>query len=261
VPPAVAGPDWKQAPHDQDQARDQEPRRADDLPRAAGARVLTAADAVGDLSGITGLFAGLIDRTGEVGVGLLTLVETIIPPVPSEIVLPLAGFLAQQGRLAIVWVLVAATLGSLVGAWAFYGLGAALGLERSIALLSRVPLIDREDLEAASDWFHRHGRGSVFFGRFVPGVRSLISLPAGAQRMSWGVFSACTLVGSALWNGLLVGAGYALGTQWSTVGRYVSTASDVVIVLLVVLTVVTLVRRRRRRRSGAPGTARSGEHG
>jgi membrane protein DedA with SNARE-associated domain len=213
--------------------------------------MLTAADAVDDLTGLTGLFARLIDGTGEVGVGVLTLVETVVPPVPSEIVLPLSGFLAQQGRLAIVWVLLAATLGSLAGAFAFYGLGAALGLERSVRLLSKVPLLDREDLEAASDWFGRHGRGSVFFGRFVPGVRSLISLPAGAQRMPLGLFTACTALGSALWNSLLVGAGYALGTQWSTVGGYVSTASDVVIGLLVAVTVVTLVRRRRRRRRRA----------
>jgi membrane protein DedA with SNARE-associated domain len=211
--------------------------------------VLTAGDAVGDLTGVTGLFAGLIDRLGEVGVGVLTFVETVVPPVPSEIVLPLSGFLAQQGRLAVVWVLIASTVGSLVGAWAFYALGAALGLERSIALLTKVPLIDREDLEAASTWFHRHGRGSVFFGRFVPGVRSLISLPAGAQRMPLGVFSLCTAAGSALWNGLLVGAGYALGTQWATVGQYVSTASNIVIVLIVVVTVATLLRRHRRRRS------------
>jgi membrane protein DedA with SNARE-associated domain len=223
--------------------------------------VLTAGDPVGDLTGITGVFAGLIDRLGEVGVGVLTLVETVIPPVPSEIVLPLSGFLAQQGRLAIVWVLVASTVGSLLGAWAFYLLGAVLGLDRSVTLLSRVPLIDREDLEAASTWFHRHGRGSVFFGRFVPGVRSLISLPAGAQRMPLGVFSVCTAAGSALWNGLLVGAGYALGTQWATVGRYVSTGSDIVIVLIVVLTIGTLARRHRRRRSTEPHfeTARTDE--
>ncbi len=215
----------------------------------------TASDAVGDLTGLTGVFARLLESMGEVGVGVLTLVETLVPPIPSEIVLPLSGFLAQQGRLAIVWVMVAATLGSLVGAWGFYALGAKLGLERSIRLLSRVPLLDREDLEAASDWFARHGRGSVFFGRFVPGVRSLISLPAGAQRMPLGLFTACTALGSALWNSLLVGAGYALGSQWSTVGGYVSTASDVAIGLLVATTVVTLVRRRRRRRRAAEEAA------
>lgn len=209
----------------------------------------------GDLTGITKFFADLIDRLGEVGVGVLTLVETVIPPVPSEVVLPLSGFLAQQGRLSALWVLVASTLGSLVGAWVFYGLGAMLGLERSIALLAKVPLLDAEDLRSASDWFHRHGRGSVFFGRFVPGVRSLISLPAGAQRMPLVTFSVATAIGSGIWNAALVGAGYALGTQWDTVGRYASTISNVVIVLLAVLLVIVLLRRSRRRRQARATTA------
>jgi membrane protein DedA with SNARE-associated domain len=200
-----------------------------------------------DLTGVTGLFASLIEAMGEVGVGLLTLLETLVPPVPSEVVLPLAGFLAQQGRLALLLVLVTSTAGSLVGAWIFYGLGARLGLERSLALVARLPLVDRKDLDKASDWFHRHGRGSVFFGRFVPGVRSLISLPAGAQRMPLVPFTVATTIGSAIWNAALVGAGYALGTQWDLVGRYVSTASNIVIAGLVVLTLAVLVRRAHRR--------------
>lgn len=189
----------------------------------------------------------VISAIGSPGVGLLTLVETVVPPIPSEVVLPLAGFLAQQGELSLVGVVLAATLGSLAGALAFYALGARLGLERAVRVLSRVPLLDREDLEEASDWFARHGRGSVFFGRFVPGVRSLVSLPAGAQRMDLLTFVLATTAGSALWNCLLIGAGYALGTQWQAVGRYVGVASDVVLVGLAVLAVVLLVRRARRR--------------
>lgn len=209
---------------------------------------VTTSPAPAELGGVTGLFADVIAAVGSVGVGLLTLVETVIPPIPSEIVLPLAGFLAQQGELSLVGVVVAATLGSLVGAWFFYALGARLGLERAIRLLSRVPLLDREDLVEASDWFARHGRGSVFFGRFVPGVRSLVSLPAGAQRMDLLTFTLATAAGSALWNCLLVGAGYALGTQWQRVGHVVGVVSDVVLVGLAVLAVVLLVRRARRRK-------------
>ena len=211
---------------------------------------MTASSADAQLSGLTGFFANLIDSLGEVGVGILTLVETIIPPVPSEVVLPLSGFLAQQGRLSLLWVMVASTLGSLVGAWVFYALGAVLGLGRSITLLAKIPLLERDDLNEASDWFHRHGPASVFFGRFVPGVRSLISLPAGAQRLPLVPFTA---VGSGIWNAALVGAGYALGTQWSSVGSYVSTISNIVIAGLVVAVVVILVVRARRRRGA--GTA------
>jgi membrane protein DedA with SNARE-associated domain len=207
-----------------------------------------------DLTGLAGFFAGVIEALGEPGVGVLTLLETVVPPVPSEVVLPLAGFLAEQGRLSLVLVLVASTAGSLLGALTFYALGARLGLERSIRLLARVPLVDREDLEAASGWFERHGRGSVFFGRFVPGVRSLISLPAGAQRMPLTSFTACTAAGSLLWNALLVGAGYALASQWDAVGTYASTISNLVIGLLVAVTILTLVRRRLRRRSRARST-------
>ncbi|MEJ5943891.1 DedA family protein [Pseudokineococcus basanitobsidens] len=221
-----------------------------------------ASSAVDGLTGLTGLLAHLIGSAGEVGVGLLTFAETVVPPIPSEVVLPLAGFLAQQGRLVLAWVLVASTLGSLAGAWVFYGLGAALGLDRSIRLLSRVPLLDREDLVTASQWFGRHGAGSVFFGRFVPGVRSLISLPAGAQRMNPLTFTLGTAAGSAIWNSALVGAGYALGTQWATVGSWASTASNVVLVVLVVVALLLLVRRSRRRRAGrvaGGGAGASGE--
>lgn len=206
------------------------------------------------LTGISGFFADLLATLGELGVGVLTFVETIIPPVPSEVVLPLSGFLAQQGRLSLVWVLIASTAGSLIGAWVFYALGAALGLDRSIALLSKVPLLDHDDLRNASDWFHRHGRGSVFFGRFVPGVRSLISLPAGAQRLPLLSFSLLTAVGSAIWNAVLVGAGYALGTQWHRVGTYASTISNVVIAVLIAAALAVLGRRallRRRARGRA----------
>lgn len=209
----------------------------------------TATTGTAGLTGITGFFADLIDAAGEVGVGLLTLVETLIPPVPSEVVLPLAGFLAQQGRLSLSLVLVTATIGSVVGALVFYALGAWLGMDRAIGLLSKIPLLDAEDLQAASDWFHRHGRGSVFFGRLVPGVRSLISLPAGAQRMSLVAFTALTSVGSAMWNAILVGLGYGLGTQWQRVGGIASTVSNVVVLLVAVVFVVVVVRRAVRRRA------------
>jgi membrane protein DedA with SNARE-associated domain len=203
------------------------------------------------LTGLTGLFADVIDALGEVGVGVLTLLETLIPPVPSEVVLPLSGFLAQQGRLPLVWVLIAATVGSVIGAWGFYLLGAKLGLDRSIEVLAKVPLLDAEDLRSAADWFARHGKGAVFFGRFVPGVRSLISLPAGAERMSPALFTLWTTLGSGLWNGALVGGGYGLGTQWDTVGSFVGTVSNILLAVLMAGGVLFLWRRSRRRHAAA----------
>jgi len=201
-------------------------------------------------SGLTGWVIGAIDSLGEVGVAVLTLLETVFPPIPSEVVLPLAGYLADRGRLDLLGVLVASTAGALLGALLLYALGARLGEQRSTALLAHLPLVDREDVERAAGWFHRHGSAAVFTGRLVPGVRSLISLPAGASRMSLLRFSVLTLLGSGLWNTLLVVGGYALATQYALIERY-SAVLDYVVVAAVVLALVLLIRRRLRRRRAA----------
>jgi membrane protein DedA with SNARE-associated domain len=181
---------------------------------------MMSASAVDDLTGIAGFAARGIDAMGEWGVGLFTLAETIIPPIPSEVILPLAGFLTKQGTMSLALVFVTSTLGAYVGALLLYWLGAKLGLERAIRGLSRLPLVDREDFEKAADWFHRHGRAAVFFGRFFPGVRSLISVPAGAGKMNLATFSIFTIAGSGLWNGLLIGLGVLLGAQYRLIEEY-----------------------------------------
>ncbi len=210
------------------------------------------ADAAGTegLTGISGWVLDVIAAAGEVGVGLLALVETVFPPVPSEVVLPLAGYLTERGRLGLAGVLVAATLGSVLGALLLYGLAARLGQSRATALLARLPLLDEEDVQQAVAWFDRHGPAAVLLGRLVPGVRSLVSLPAGAVRMPLLQFTALTLLGSAVWNALLIGAGVALGTQWRTVERY-SGWLDAVLVGGVVLALLLLVRHRLRKRRRA----------
>ena len=195
-----------------------------------------------ELTGLAGFVAGLIDALGELGVGLLTALETVFPPIPSEVVLPLAGFLSQQGRLNLWWVLVAAVLGSVLGAVVLYAGAAKLGERRATDLLARLPLVDRADVERASAWFERHGRTAIFFGRLVPGVRSLISLPAGAQRMPLGQFLLFTTAGSTVWCAALVGAGYALGTQWERVGQYADIVGWAVVVVLAAVAVVFVVR-------------------
>jgi membrane protein DedA with SNARE-associated domain len=178
------------------------------------------ANAVDELTGIAGFAARGIDALGEWGVGLFTFAETIIPPIPSEVILPLAGFLTKQGTMSLALVFVTSTLGAYAGALLLYWLGAKLGLERSIRGLSRIPLMDREDFEKAADWFQRNGRSAVFFGRFLPGVRSLISLPAGAEKMNLASFSLFTIAGSGLWNALLIGLGVLLGAQYRLIGEY-----------------------------------------
>lgn len=205
-----------------------------------------AAVSAGDLSGIVGFAAGLIEGIGEWGVGLLTLAETVFPPIPSEVILPLAGFLAQQGSLNIVLLVVTSTLGAYLGALVLYGLGAKLGLERAIRGLSKLPLVDREDFEKAAGAFTRHGRSTIFFGRLIPGVRSLISLPAGAQRMNLTTFTLFTLAGSAVWNTLLITLGAALGTQYALVDRYSSYLNGAVWLAITVGVGMLVVRRVRR---------------
>ncbi|MEU7928726.1 DedA family protein [Micromonospora sp. NPDC049107] len=203
-----------------------------------------------EFTGLTGWVASVIEAMGPVGVALLVALESIVPPIPSEIVLAMAGFLAHEGRFNVVLVIVAATVGSLVGALVLYWLGAALGEERLKHWLDRIPLVDRDDLERADRWFERHGRWAVLIGRVVPVVRSLVSVPAGANRMPLGEFVLLTTIGSGVWNALIVGSGYALGSRWQNVERYsdwFNYAIGAVFVVMVVSWVARKIRRRRQR--------------
>lgn len=210
--------------------------------------VLGAQGDPGDLGGIVGLATQVIDALGEVGVGLFTIAETVFPPIPSEIILPLAGYLTQQGTMSFPLVIVTSTLGAYLGALLLYFLGAKLGLERSIRGLARLPLVDREDFEKAADWFSRHGRSAIFFGRLLPGIRSLISLPAGAQRMNLVVFSLFTIAGSGLWNSLLITLGSLLGRNYEVVEQYSRLLNYAVYVAIAAVIGWLIIRRVRRGR-------------
>ncbi len=170
-----------------------------------------AAAASSDQGGITGFLLDLVETLGPVGVGLAILLETIVPPIPSEVVLGAAGVLINDGRMSIVPVVGFATLGSVLGATFFYYVGRALGPRRSHAFLDRLPLVETEDVDRTFAWFERHGRSAVFFGRMVPIVRSFISVPAGVVRMPFGQFLLYSAAGSLIWNSVLIGLGVALG--------------------------------------------------
>lgn len=201
---------------------------------------ILAAAASSDSGGITGFLLDLVERLGAVGVGFAILLETVIPPIPSEAVLGLAGVLINDGRLSIVPVVLFATLGSILGAVFFYYVGRALGPRRSHAFLDRLPLVETADVDKTFAWFERHGRSAVFFGRMVPIVRSFISVPAGVVRMPFGQFILYSTAGSLIWNSLLVGLGVALGDVVNEYLQYF----DYLIVAAVALGIGYLVHKR-----------------
>jgi membrane protein DedA with SNARE-associated domain len=164
-----------------------------------------------DEGGITSFLLDLVQNLGPVGVGLSILAETVVPPIPSEAVLGLAGVLINEGEMNVVPVVLFATLGSLLGAIFFYYVGRALGPRRSHAFLDRLPLVETEDVDRTFAWFERHGRSAVFFGRMVPIVRSFVSVPAGVVKMPFGQFVVYTAGGSLIWNSVLIGLGVAAG--------------------------------------------------
>lgn len=192
----------------------------------------------------------IVDALGYVGVFLLIAIENLIPPIPSELILPLAGFSVGKGQLLFVGVIAAATGGSLVGALALYAIGAVIGearLRRFIRRVETLPvlnhLVNEGDIDKAQEWFGRHGGTAVFIGRLIPIVRSAISIPAGFARMNLPRFILYTIVGSSIWNGVLIGAGWLLGANWERVGGYVKYFQYVVI-LAAVAAVLWFVWRR-----------------
>ncbi|MFJ6387031.1 DedA family protein [Streptomyces sp. NPDC091972] len=190
---------------------------------------------------------GLMDTLGAPGAGVAIALENLFPPIPSEAILPLAGFAASTGRLSLVAVLLWTTAGSVIGALALYGVGALLGRDRTVALAARLPLLKVSDIERTEAWFLRHGTKAVFFGRMIPVFRSLVSVPAGVERMPLPVFLALTTLGSALWNTAFVLAGHALGANWTQVTDVVSAYSKVVLgaaaLAVVAFVAVRLLRR------------------
>ena len=205
----------------------------------------------GELTGLVGVAADVIDALGEVGVGLLILVENLFPPIPSELVLPLAGFLAAQGRLSLSLTIIAATVGSVLGALILYEAGRRLGVRRIRAIVGRLPLMQVEDVDRAVDWFGRHGQKAVLLGRCLPVVRSLISVPAGVAHMPRWRFTLLTGLGSLVWNSVFIGGGYALGAQFDRVEEYSSYLDLAVYAAIAVLIGLGVRRALRDRRETA----------
>lgn len=191
---------------------------------------------------------GVIVAGGLVGVALLMLAENIVPPVPSELIMPLAGFAAAQGRIDFLGVLAAGTLGAVAGAYVWYLVGRRVPEDRLAVWIDRHGrwlTLDTSDLRKSREFFQRRGAIAVFVGRLIPGVRTFISVPAGLMRMPHAVFFLATTLGTALWTTMLAAAGYALEHEYRRVEAWVDPISAVVVGTLLVAYLVRVLRSRR----------------
>ena len=207
-----------------------------------------------ELTGVAGWAVDLMETLGGPGAGLAIAAENLFPPIPSEVILPLAGFTASQGSFTIAEALFWTTTGSVLGALLLYVLGRLLGRDRLRTIWARLPLVKMSDLDRTEAWFARHGKKTVFFGRMIPIFRSLISIPAGVEQMPVAVFTGLTLAGSLIWNTIFVYAGYVLGENWHRVEPYADTFQKIVIVAVVLAVcwfVVSRVRELRADRADA----------
>jgi membrane protein DedA with SNARE-associated domain len=188
---------------------------------------------LGDLSDWV---SDVIEAIGYLGVALLVALESVFPPIPSEVVLPFAGFYAGKGEASVVGMMLAATAGSVLGAWILYGLAAWIGpvrLRRFVIRYGRWFSVKEHDLDRAEAWFDKRAKAAVLLGRCVPLVRSIVSIPAGFRRMPLVQFTVYTAIGSLAWNVALVGAGAILGARWRKVGDVVAIFQWLVIVAAV----------------------------
>ena len=198
------------------------------------------------LDNLTDWATEIVERLGYLGVALLVAIENVFPPIPSEVVLGLAGYTASRGDAWVVGMIIAATIGSVVGAWVLYGFSAAVGPVRLRAVIIRYGAwvgFGETDLDRAESWFDRRSRSAVLVCRCVPLIRSLISIPAGFRRMPLGAFTLFTLIGSLVWNTVLITAGYLLADQWEKVLEFTEPFQTVVMVLLVALLMALVVRK------------------
>ncbi len=178
-----------------------------------------------------------ISRTGYLGVFFLMALENIFPPIPSEMIMPFAGFVSSKGDLNVVGVLLAGTAGSVAGALPWYYAGKRLGRERLTRAASKYGrwlTVTPQEMEKSIATFESHGKMSIFFGRIVPAVRTLISVPAGLTEMPLPIFLTYTTAGSLIWSGALAGAGYLLEMNYAAVALYVDPAAKTVVAVIVI---------------------------
>jgi len=210
------------------------------------------------LGSLNGVVEQLVEQWGYVGIFSAMVLENVIPPIPSELIMPLAGFYVGQGKLNFVLVVLAGLLGTVVGALPWYGVGRLVNeqrLERWLSRHGRWLGVSSDELAHSRHWFQRHGAAVVFWGRLIPAIRTLISVPAGIEMMPFGPFLFWTTAGSLIWNLALTAAGWALGSNWNRVLGFIKPVEGLVnkLLLLAILAVVGWLGLRvwRRRRDAS----------
>ena len=190
---------------------------------------------------------------GYFGVLFLIMLENIFPPIPSEVILTFGGFMTTKSDMTQLGVIVAATVGSVVGAMILYSVGLLIDVSRLEKIVDRwghLLRLTRKDIHKADAWFDKYGPWTVFFCRLVPLIRSLISIPAGMSNMNFPLFILLTTLGSLLWNGILVSVGVAVGDNWESIVYYMDIYSNIAYVLIGmggVAAIIWYIRFRRKR--------------
>lgn len=188
------------------------------------------------------IIISIMNDFGYLGIAFLIAAENVFPPIPSEVILTFGGFMTTYSNLHVIGVIIASIIGSVLGAIVLYWIGRLLGKEKIERLVEgkvgKILRFKKKDIEKANEWFEKRGNLTVFFCRFIPIVRSLISIPAGMTKMKFAPFITLTTLGSAIWNIVLVYLGVVTGSSWEKVVAYIDSYSK--IVLIVILTVIAI---------------------
>jgi len=185
------------------------------------------------LAAIGGFALSTISLLGYAGIFFLMMLESMIVPVPSEFVMPFAGFLVAQGTFSFLFVIIASTQGSITGSLIFYYIGKTGG-HRLVEKYGKYVLVDAEDIRKTEEWFQKRGDLTVFLARLIPVVRHLISFIAGIGKMNVKKFTLYTILGATLWNGILTYLGFILGQHWNEVSQYLEELDIIIVILLIV---------------------------
>lgn len=187
---------------------------------------------------------GIMEQFGYIGVAFLIMIENVFPPIPSEVILTFGGFMTTSTSLTIFGMIIASTFGAVIGAVVLYGIGLLLDVERLEKIVDRwghILRLTREDIHKADNWFDKYGMWTVFFCRFIPLIRSLISIPAGMSNMNFGIFLALTTTGTLIWNTILIYLGAAVGSQWEVIVHYMDIYSHIAYAIIAIAVLAFII--------------------